>query len=104
MSKAGKNVKNAKKALDAMAKGGKKNAAAANQVKGNLTVAMNQLAAANSYVLFFQFPVVSKLTLLALARRSSKGNKAAQKQLNNAMQMMASMMAAGNAAVNCAGA
>jgi hypothetical protein len=88
-----------------MAKGGKKNAAAANQVKGNLTVAMNQLAAANSYVLFLSIHCCLEADyVLALARRSSKGDKAAQKQLNNAMQMMASMMAAGNAAVNCAGA
>jgi hypothetical protein len=48
---ANEHVKKANKALKAMAAGGK-NDAAANQVTGNLTLAMNQLAAANSYVLF----------------------------------------------------
>jgi hypothetical protein len=55
VSGAADHVKKAKKALDAMAKGGKKNAAAASQVSGNLTAAMNQLAAANSYVLSLLF-------------------------------------------------
>jgi len=65
-----------------MAAGGKKNANVAKQVNGNLTLAMNALAAANS-----------------------TADKAAQKQLNQAMQMMASMMAVGNAAASsCAGA
>ena len=88
-----------------MAAGGKKNAAAASQVSGNLTLAMNQLAAANAYVPYFLPCRLEADIGLALARRSSKGNAAAQKKLKKAMQMMASMMAAGNAtASSCAGA
>jgi len=82
VSNANNHVKKAKNALKGMAAGGKKNANVAKQVNGNLTLAMNALAAANS-----------------------TADKAAQKQLNQAMQMMASMMAVGNAAASsCAGA
>jgi hypothetical protein len=105
MSKASKNVEKAKTALKGMAAGGKKNAAAAKEVSGNLTLAMNQLAAANSYVPFFLSSRLEADLGLALARRSSKGDKAAQEKLKSAMKMMASMMAAGNAtASSCAGA
>ena len=50
MKNAKEHVKKAKKALEAMSAGGKNNAAAAKQVSGNLTLAMNEMAAANSYV------------------------------------------------------
>ena len=86
-----------------MAAGGKKNADAAKQVNGNLTLAMNQLAAA--YVLLFLSSHLEADFGLALAHRSGKADKATQKKLKSAMQMMLSMMAAGNAtASSCAGA
>jgi hypothetical protein len=58
VTNANKHVKKAKKALKAMEAGGKKkNAVAADEVSGNLTLAMDQLAAVNSYVEYF-FPVL----------------------------------------------
>ena len=69
VSNASQNVDKAKKALKGMAAGGgKKNAEAASQVQGNLTLAMNQLAAASSYVPFFLSLSFSKLILCLLMR------------------------------------
>jgi hypothetical protein len=105
MSQASNHVKKAQKALKGIKAGGKKNAAAAKEVNGNLTLAMNSLAGANSYVPFFLLCRLGRADLGFVARRAGKANNADQKKLNKAMQMMLSMMAAGNAtASSCAGA
>jgi len=85
VTNAKEHVKKAQNALQAMtAGGGKNNAAAANQVTGNITLAMNALAGANS---------------------TGKADKKAAKKMKDAMAMMGAMMNAGNAvANNCTGA
>jgi hypothetical protein len=106
MSQASNHVKKAQNALEGIKAGGKKNAAAAKEVNGNLTLAMNSLAGANSYVPFFLLCRLGRADLgFVLVRRAGKANNADQKKLNKAMQMMLSMMVAANAtASSCAGA
>jgi hypothetical protein len=52
---ANKHIKKAKEALKAMAAGGEKNAVVANEVSGNLTLAIDQLVAVDLYVIFRSF-------------------------------------------------
>jgi len=87
-------------ALAAMSSGN--NATAANQVTGNLTQAMNQLASMNSYVLF-SAPSCRLETDSGLGAR--RPSPAVQSMVKKAKQIMNNVAKAGKALEqNCGGA
>jgi hypothetical protein len=75
----------------------------ANEVTGNLTLAMNALAGMNSYVLFH--PRRRRLEILIRPFRARRTSPQVQSMMNQTAAIMNAVMKAGKSMVkNCAGA